>query len=93
MITKAIQTKYISASNCRGTRIKATDGDSSIYMGYDHALDFQKNHIEAAKAFARHLNWQGAWYIGALRRSHRDIGYVFVSVDLGREAEGVTFMS
>ena len=50
---QAIHTKYISPSNTRGARIKAYTSDGrSVTVSYDHALDSEKAHFQAAQAFA-----------------------------------------
>lgn len=55
----AIHTKYIGPSNTRGARIKAYASDGrSVTVGYDHALDSDKAHFQAARAFAdKHLKY------------------------------------
>ena len=47
---QAIETKYIPASNYRGSRIKATCERGSITVSYDDALNGEEAHIAAAQA-------------------------------------------
>ncbi len=59
---KAIYAKYISPSNTRGARYKATDNDgNSITIGYDHALDHDGNGRAAQLALAVKMGWNGLW--------------------------------
>jgi hypothetical protein len=47
----AIHTKYIGATNTKGSRIKAyTCNGHSATVSVDHALDGEIRHFEAAKA-------------------------------------------
>lgn len=55
---QAIQTRYFGPSNVRGSRIKATCAAGSITVGYDHALNSEKNHEAAAIALIAKLGWQ-----------------------------------
>lgn len=55
---KAIQTKYLPATNCRGSRIKAwTEGGNQITIGYPHELSGQAVHEKAAKELRVKMNW------------------------------------
>lgn len=50
---QAIHTKFIPASNTRGSRVKAYTYDGrSVTISYDHALDNEQAHFKAARAFA-----------------------------------------
>lgn len=55
---QAIQTRYFGPSNVRGSRIKATCAATSITVGYDHALNSEKNHEAAAIALIAKMGWQ-----------------------------------
>ena len=46
---QAIQTKYIPASNTRGSRIKATADRGSISIPYPHEIDSWQVHAFAAQ--------------------------------------------
>jgi hypothetical protein len=70
---QAITTKYIGPTNYRGSRIAAFADCGRIYVGYDHALNIEDNHVAAAKAFAEKYGWVGSWYGGGVGR-----GFVFV---------------
>ena len=74
----SIETKYISPSNIRGARIVAvvTCSKIKISIPYDHALNIDENHNEAAKALCRKMNWSGRLAKGATKT-----GYVFVFLD------------
>lgn len=78
----AIHTKYIPASNVRGSRIKATsDNGHSATVSYEHSLDGYLVHFEAVKALvAKHkLDWDisNMCYGG----SSDGKGYTFVFAD------------
>lgn len=52
----AIQTKYLSATNTRGARIKATlSEEGSITISYDYAISDVSNHRAAALALLEKL--------------------------------------
>lgn len=56
----AIHTKYIPASNTKGSRIKAYRSRGlSVTIPYPHELSFEFPHYEAVKALVKkhNLNW------------------------------------
>lgn len=58
---QAIHTKYIPASNVKGSRIKATsDSGLTVTISYPHEFSGHLVHFEAVKALAaKHkLNWK-----------------------------------
>lgn len=63
---QAITTKFLPATNTRGSRIRASAQDGSVTVGYNHALGSDPNHDEAAKALIAKLGWGGKWVRGAL---------------------------
>lgn len=78
----AIHTKYIPASNVRGSRIKATsDNGHSVIVAFDHSLNGHLVHFEAVKALViKHkLTWdiENMCYGG----SSDGKGYTFVFCD------------
>ena len=80
-MTQSITTKYLSLTNTRGSRIKATaSGAGTGYShthDWDYALGTTDNHIEAAKALVVKLQWdtlEGPWTGGG----YKDGGMVFV---------------
>lgn len=79
---QAIHTKYIPASNVKGSRIKATsDNGHSVIVSRNDALNGHLVHFEAVKALvAKHkLDWNidNMCYGG----SSDGKGYTFVSAD------------
>ena len=55
---KAIQTKYLSPTNTRGSRIKAFDwSGNSIIIEFDYALDALEANFKAAMAFIDKMGW------------------------------------
>jgi len=66
----AIKTKFLGATNYRGSRVKASVmynwGDherGSLTLNWDHAKDSEGNHAAAAEALAKLLEWDGEWHI------------------------------
>ncbi len=64
---QAIVTKYISPTNTKGGRVKASCQAGSITLGWDHSLNPWHNHQAAAKALATKMKWDyGTWISGEL---------------------------
>jgi hypothetical protein len=58
LVRQAITTKYIGATNTRGSRVKATSGGGlTLTIPYDHSLDTFDAHLKAAVALARKYKW------------------------------------
>ena len=58
MTFKAIQTKFLSATDYRGSRIKASaNGVKSFTLSYPHELDSYEAHLKAAKGLADRQGW------------------------------------
>jgi len=55
---QAIITKFISPTNHRGARIKATASAGSVTVPYDHAQDHDEPFRIAARAFCDKFNWE-----------------------------------
>lgn len=76
---QAITTKFMPATNTRGSRIKVSyaGGKKFIYVSWDHALNVEENHKAAARVLIKKLDWVDRnWYVGTCA----DSGYVFVQV-------------
>jgi hypothetical protein len=78
----AIYTKYIPATDRKGSRIKAYDvpmnGDKmrSVSISYPHELSGEMVHFEAVKAFvAKHLKYAPS--LDEMRYGNAPNGYVF----------------
>lgn len=76
----AVQTRYIGASNTRGSRVKAGFADrgsrGSKTVSYDHSLTPAANHLAAAMAFLNGLdNGCTEYKLAAVFSSQN--GYVF----------------
>lgn len=81
-----IETKYLGATNHRGSRIIARCGSLShprLTVAYDDALSPGQNHANAAQKLAARAGWQGEW-IGGWNAS--GTGAMFTS--LRRERDG-----
>jgi len=72
---KAIQTKYLAATNTLGTRIKATAGNMSATIPYDHALSDEAVHFEAVKELVKKNGLD--WDISEMAFGGTDNGYTF----------------
>lgn len=71
---KAIETKYLPATNFRGSRIRAAaEGGNSVTLGYESSHSSDANHARAALELARQLAWKGRLVMG-----HTSKGCVFV---------------
>lgn len=76
---QSIFTKYLPATNTKGARIKAQASGSklSLTRPYDYEADAHGNHLLAAQALAKRLNWSGTWVEGSDRGGR---GNVYVNV-------------
>lgn len=63
---QAIQTKYLGPTNTRDSRIKASCQAGSLTMSYDHRLNLEENHREAARQLILRRGWYGRWAGGVL---------------------------
>lgn len=72
---QAIQTKYLGATNNRGSRIKATAGAGSVTIPYPHELSDHAVHRVAAQALADKFGWKGELLGGTLPNG--DHAFVF----------------
>jgi len=71
---KAIKTTYHGATNFRGARIKATDGDkNSIWIPYPYELSGEDCHKKAAVELCKKMKWDTDLLGGGLKDC-----YVFV---------------
>jgi hypothetical protein len=84
IMTQAIVTRFISPTNTRDSRVKATADAGSVTLHWDHALNVEDNHRRAAMALVEKLGWQeqagtrhGPW-VGGGMPNHG--GYCFVQM-------------
>jgi len=63
---QAIRTKYIPATESKGSRIKASAYAGSLYIPYPHELSGQAVYRAAAEALAAKMGWSGELLGGAL---------------------------
>jgi hypothetical protein len=77
---KSIYTKYIPATNTRGSRIKAYDSDkrNSVTLSYDNALSTDAIHRGAAVELCRRLDWHGVLVEGSANGQGGNV-YVFLT--------------
>lgn len=76
-MSQAIVTKYIPATNTKGSRVKATSWAGSVTVNYEHGLNADQNHLAAAKSLAEKFGWKGS-FVGGDNPDAR--GYTFVLV-------------
>lgn len=83
---QAIITRYLGATNTRGSRIKASARAGSITLGWDDSMSPEANHKRAALALASRFKWNyGPWHGAALLdgplvwvcADTRDVDYCF----------------
>ena len=73
---KAIITKYLPATNYRGSRVKAGDEDgNTITISYPSGFSGVATHRQAADALCAKMGWTGDLVGGSLK-----YGYAFVFV-------------
>lgn len=75
---QAIQTRYLSPTNSRGARIKATCAAGSITISYPYELSGQAVHRKAAEALVNKLGWNDPHYGGLLGGCLPNGDYCFV---------------
>lgn len=44
MLLKTIETRFCGPNNTRGSRIRASDGDNTIFVDYPHAMNHEQRH-------------------------------------------------
>lgn len=67
---QAIETKFISPTNLKGSRISARCESGRVIVDWDHALDAKQNHINAAKHLLKKLGWDYNLLTGSLKNSY-----------------------
>src|SRR5262245_24351941 len=75
---KAIETTYHGPTDFKGSRIKATDGDTVVWTSIDH--NSNDPHRDAALKLCRKLKWKGKLICGGTKT-----GKVFVFLPLDCE--------
>lgn len=75
---QTISTKYLWATNSRPLRIKATHTaqNISLTIPYDHGLEVEENHCNAAYMLKLRLGWKNSMQGGRVKG-----GYVFTMHD------------
>lgn len=56
---RIINTKFVGASNSRGSHVVAACDGKRVSFSYDHALSASGNHLEAAKKLIAKNRWKG----------------------------------
>lgn len=83
-MTAYIKTKYMSPTNTRGARIKATCKAGSVSISYSHGFSPELNHQIGVKALILKLglDWGESFAMGC-----DDDGYVFIPTARGSVVE------
>ena len=68
--TKYISPKYISPTNTKGSRIRATCEAKSIIVNWDYDLCIEQNHRQAAKKLTHVLGWNVELSSGCLKNGN-----------------------
>ena len=78
----AIQTKFISPTNTKGSRISAkAEGGRSVIIPSDNAMSPEQNHLAAARAFIKKYDYgAGQQFTPVNGGSVSGKGYVFIPV-------------
>lgn len=64
---KAIRVRYLPATDTKGARLRADDGDgNSAVVGYPHAERDEDKHLVAVRALCAKMGWQGRVVRGML---------------------------
>lgn len=71
----AITTKYLSPTNNRGSRIKASAKSFNVTIPYNYSLNDEKLHFEAVKELVRKHKLD--WDISVMNYGSTENGYVF----------------
>lgn len=82
---QAITTRYLGPTNHRGSRIVAQCAARRIIVDWDHALNAEDNHKEAARRLIAQLGWTQdrwsggpcTWSMGCIHHTPKG-GYVHV---------------
>lgn len=82
-----IETKYLGATNKRGSRIVANRGKRRHYVLYDSGMTPLANHCRAAKVLADEMTTKGRWIAAD---KHDGDGMVFVLIADRMEPAGFT---
>lgn len=78
-IFQTIQTKWISPTNFKGTRISAKSASGiKIVRGYDYSLNISDNHAKVAQELQEKLNWTGKNYGNLIGGQNVDGSYTWV---------------
>lgn len=74
---QAITTKYLPATNCKPSRVKATSQAGSVTISHDCADNHDDTHKKAVLALCRKFGWEGSLVMGTTH--HGDNVWVFVN--------------
>lgn len=78
-IFQTIQTKWISPTNFKGTRIKArTASGVTIVRGYDYGLNIGDNHAKVARELQEKMKWDDGYFGDLIGGQNADGSYTWI---------------
>ena len=77
----AIATKYIKATDTRGSGVRASIQGRSVFSPYDHSLSGNENHDSAAVKLAAELDYAGRFF--RLDNPSSKVGWLYVCTEFG----------
>ena len=81
-----IQTKWLSPTNFKGTRIKAkTASGISIVRSWDYTLTAGENHARVAEELQKKMKWDSDWYGKLAGGQNADGSYTWIM--MGRDGK------
>jgi hypothetical protein len=75
----AIATKFIKATDTRGSGIRASIQGKSVFSPYDHSLSGYENHNLAAIKLAAELDYAGRFF--RMDNPSSKVGWLYVCTD------------
>jgi hypothetical protein len=80
---KTIISKYVGPTGLRGSRYRATDGDTTVIIDHDPAWNSDRCHAEAVRKLCAKMGWHGELVSGTMSKRGQVIGEVWVWVKFG----------
>lgn len=78
-VFQTIQTKWISPTNFKGTRIKAkTASGIAIIRSYDYSLNIGENHAKGARELQEKMDWAKDAYGNLIGGQNADGSYTWI---------------
>jgi len=79
---KAITTRYLPATNTKGSRFKADDGDgNSVIVSGNTAQSPDEEHANAARSLCEKMHWTGTLQGGDQLKAGRTVAVVWCWIE------------